>query len=401
MRILISLVLGLFPILLAAQAPKNLKYQAVLRNDQLEIRSNEQAAVQVEIFDGVPGSGGEKVFCETHNVTTNAIGLFTFDIGTSSEPCWPDPFNEIDWGNGDFYLLIKVDNQQIGDPEPFSSVPYALYGEDADADPQNEIQQITLDGGILSLSKGGGTVDLSDPDADPENEIQQISINANNVISLSKNGGSVLLPEDKTEDADADPNNELQEISINGTEISLSQNGGAIQLPPDEVDDADADPENEFQQLSIDGDEITLTPNGGQVFLPSRFRAGFLEMSSSSASLIINHGLGVKPKTLKIKILAVGGTYWSFGEWYDIDNDGVGVSSFTHYQHDAATPENGKTSAIIANNTKIVGFFKSVNPNITTEFNVTVNDTNVVLNRVGTLPPGNFSKIFVSWYASY
>ena len=73
----------------------------------------------------------------------------------------------------DHFLKIEVDPSNGTDfthlgTSPLLSVPYALIArsveedmiEDADADPNNEIQVLNLAGSDLSLSQGGGTVTL-------------------------------------------------------------------------------------------------------------------------------------------------------------------------------------------------------------------------------------------------
>jgi hypothetical protein len=54
----------------------------------------------------------------------------------------------------------------------------------------NELQQLSRDGNLLTLSIGGGSVSLGDADADPENEIQTLS-EAGGVMSIRNTG----LPE--------------------------------------------------------------------------------------------------------------------------------------------------------------------------------------------------------------
>lgn len=147
-------------------------------------------------------------------------------------------------------------------------------GTDADADPTNEIQTITISGATISLSDGGGSLDLTpllstintdDADADPSNELQSLSFNAGtNELSLSDGGGTVTIPTGGT-DADADPTNELQTITKTGNTVTLSDGGGSF---TDEVADADADPANELQALSLSGNNLTLSNGGGTVTLP-------------------------------------------------------------------------------------------------------------------------------------
>jgi hypothetical protein len=123
-------------------------------------------------------------------------------------------------------------------------------------------QTLTLTGSSLSITNGN-SVSLLGFDSDSTNELQSISINGN-MITLSNNGGSITLPQDQINDADADPSNELQTISINNRTVSLSMNGGSFTIPQD----ADADSTNELQTISIANDTIFLS-SGGYVKLPN------------------------------------------------------------------------------------------------------------------------------------
>ncbi|MBC6995025.1 tail fiber domain-containing protein [Neolewinella lacunae] len=110
-------------------------------------------------------------------------------------------------------------------------------------------QQISLSGTVLSI-ENGNSVDLSvlrdgvnDADADPNNEIQNLSI-AGNQLSLSRGGGSVTLPQttysagsginisggNVISAADNSATNEIQSLSLSGTNLSLSNGGGTVNL---------------------------------------------------------------------------------------------------------------------------------------------------------------------------
>ncbi|TXB64373.1 hypothetical protein FRY74_11315 [Vicingus serpentipes] len=109
-------------------------------------------------------------------------------------------------------------------------------------------------GNGVSLS-GDTITNLGDADADPSNELQVLSI-SNDTLFLS-NGNSVVLP------------------SISETVTSIQDNGDGTYTYTDELGlqevintiDGDADSTNELQVLSIVGDTIYLS-NGGQVVLP-------------------------------------------------------------------------------------------------------------------------------------
>lgn len=138
--------------------------------------------------------------------------------------------------------------------------------DDADADPMNEIQDISFNVATSELSiTGGSTVTIpaggTDADADPTNELQTIA-KAGNTVTLSGGGGSFT---DAVDDADADATNELQTITKAGSTVTLSNGGGSF---TDAVDDADADATNELQTISLAGNNLSLSNGGGTVTLP-------------------------------------------------------------------------------------------------------------------------------------
>jgi hypothetical protein len=93
---------------------------------------------------------------------------------------------------------------------------------DADNDVVNEIQQLSIAGNQLSLSKGGGTVIL--PAGGGNN------YNAGPGISIT--GVAPNLTINNTGDTDNNATNELQTISLTGNVVSLSQNNSSIDLTP-------------------------------------------------------------------------------------------------------------------------------------------------------------------------
>ena len=134
-------------------------YQAVVRGDDGGVLQSASLQVRLSLLQG--SDAGTVVWSETHSVTTNAQGLFTVEAG-SEKPL------TVDWSAGPWWLKVEVDlNDGNGFREMGSSqllsVPYALYGEDADADPGNEIQDLQLEGNILTITRNGSAtqIDLS------------------------------------------------------------------------------------------------------------------------------------------------------------------------------------------------------------------------------------------------
>ncbi|GJM31131.1 MAG: hypothetical protein DHS20C18_01320 [Saprospiraceae bacterium] len=301
-----------------AQSPLSFKYQAVARDVSNQPYQNANLGLRISLIrDGVSGVVD---YSERHLVTTTDFGVFDIQIGQGT--VLNGTFVNLDWGSHAYYLKVDLDpdggtNYINMGTSQLLSVPYALYarksgnsgGTDDDADPENELQnltydpetqQITISEGnsitlnipagstddqILSLSgttltiEGGNAVDLAviqdgvvDDDADPSNEIQSLSFNpATNELTLS-GSNAVTIPSGGT-DADADPTNELQDISLTGTNLSITD-GSTIDLSvvQDGVIDDDADPGNEIQslgfnpvtnELTISGSNSVTIPTGG------------------------------------------------------------------------------------------------------------------------------------------
>ena len=183
---LISILIFLSITVIFAQSPQAFKYQAVLRNAQGEIRQNESVDVKISIRKN--SASGTEVFSETHSTTTSEFGLVGLDVGTLN----PSGFASIDWSDGPYFVKIFVDGSVMGTSQLFS-VPYALFGEDEDANSSNELQFLSQSGYNVTLSQGGGTVSVEDGDADPENEFQTLSISGND-LTIEPNGNMIILP---------------------------------------------------------------------------------------------------------------------------------------------------------------------------------------------------------------
>ena len=97
--------------------------------------------------------------------------------------------------------------------------------DDADADASNELQSLSLNGNTLSLSQGGGSVNVS-PD-------QVVSLNGQGATTVSGTYPNFSISStDQVDDADADSNNEIQNLSLSGSTLSLSLGGGSVNLSP-------------------------------------------------------------------------------------------------------------------------------------------------------------------------
>ena len=121
MRIISLLALLLLsPILSFSQAPQGFNYQAIVRDAEGNVRANQGVQFQFRIQD----LAGNAIYSEAHTIVTNKYGLADgIVIGKGSTV---DDFSSVDWGNGTYYINVKVDGVDLGTSQ-LLSVPYALY----------------------------------------------------------------------------------------------------------------------------------------------------------------------------------------------------------------------------------------------------------------------------------
>lgn len=211
------IILISFVITLQAQSPAAFQYQAVARDNAGLPIANQNISIRISILTGSPS--GSIAYVETHAPTTNQFGLFSLAIGTGTVS--NGTFAGLNWGNNAHFVKVEMDEtggmayQDMGTTQ-LISVPYALHAasadntDDADADPQNELQSLSINGSDLTISNGNTISIPSSPD-------QTLSINGQD-LSIS-NGNTVTIP--------SSPD---QTLSINGQNLSIS-NGNTIVLP--------------------------------------------------------------------------------------------------------------------------------------------------------------------------
>jgi len=176
---------------------------------------------------------------------------------------------EVDINNGTNFLFMGT-SQLLSVPYAMFAAKSGNAANDKDQDSLNEIQSINLIGNNLQLSKNGGNVDLTkydkdsqqlvlngntlsitkgnsivlsdavDLDADPTNEIQNLSVNQNK-LSISKSNQVNI---------DADTANEIQSLSVNQNRLILTKSNDVI---------IDADTTNEIQSLIINQNRLSIT----------------------------------------------------------------------------------------------------------------------------------------------
>jgi uncharacterized protein (TIGR02145 family) len=319
-----------------AQPPQAIKYKAIARDNHGHLLVNQWIDIEISILQG--SESGPGVYVEEHRIRTTQFGVMELDIGRGT--VISGSMEAIDWGADDYFIRIEMDPQGHGHctivgTAQLLSVPYAFYAgsagnsKDADADPQNElITEAVLSGTYLEITEGGllTLVDLSgllegvqDDDPDPTNELQDISLSGTELIITKGSTVDLNTLPDNVEDADADPENEIQDLQLAGniltitkngtpTEIDLSlyfddtddqtisiddhelsiEGGNAVTLP-DLVDDADANPENELQDMELTGNELTLSQDATTVNLTK-----YLDNTDNQYLSITEHELSIE-----------------------------------------------------------------------------------------------------------
>ena len=215
-KALLTLVLLIITgVVVYGQTPEKINYQAVARSSGGAILNNQNVSLQISILE--TSSSGNIVYSEIHTLITNQYGLINFEIGSGTPVS--GSFSGINWGADDHFLQVELDetggsNYQLMGTSQLISVPYALHAKTVEL----ETQDLTLTGTDLAISNGS-TVDLSgidtdtqlneaqvdtyvsnngyitnpdDADADPNNEIQSLNLVGND-LTIS-GGNTVTLP---------------------------------------------------------------------------------------------------------------------------------------------------------------------------------------------------------------
>ncbi len=131
-KILLNGIILLFSISLFAQSPNYFNYQSVIRDNSGELIKNQDVSFRISIISGT--ETGPDVYRESHSVESNDFGLCNLKIGNGTDQT--GNFNLIDWGIGNYYLKIELDENAGTDYTEMGtiqllSVPYSLYANTA------------------------------------------------------------------------------------------------------------------------------------------------------------------------------------------------------------------------------------------------------------------------------
>lgn len=110
-----------------SQVPEKFSYQAVIRDNSGNVRSDIDLNLQIEIVQG--SSTGNSIYIETHDVKTNSFGLVNLIIGGGAIDF--GTFDSIDWAAGPYFIKVEVNGVVYGVTQ-ILSVPFAIYAKKAD-----------------------------------------------------------------------------------------------------------------------------------------------------------------------------------------------------------------------------------------------------------------------------
>jgi hypothetical protein len=154
MKIIITFLLSFVSILGFSQIPQGIPYQAAARNANGQILANTQVLLRFSIIDSI--ANGTMVYQETHNLTTNSMGLFSTNIGMGSAVI--GTFNTINWGQNFKFLKVELDTSALGNnyidmgTQQMMSVPYALYAGNYSVNTNNSNSLFNTNHGEISLA---------------------------------------------------------------------------------------------------------------------------------------------------------------------------------------------------------------------------------------------------------
>ena len=335
LSILFALCISTFP--LFAQAPAGINYQAVARDGQGAILVNKNLNVQFSIRSG--SATGTIEYQETHFVNTNDFGLFNAVIGEGNAVS--GNFSTLDWSNNKFFLQVEVDPGSgmvdLGTTQ-LVSVPYALYAKQAGSSVNNDWSSLSN----VPAGFADGTDDVNDADSDPNNEIQSLSLAGTN-LTISQ-GNTVTLPGSNSP------------WYVNGNNIYYNTgNVGIGTMPKTTLHVEDG------QRVLFGAD--TMGSGDKLMWLPDlhAFRVGTLTIGAYSYWDRDSIGLYSFATGLNTRAQSYGAT--AFGDQSMASGDQAFASGYASYAKGWASTAMGYRSQALAKGSTALGYFtNAINP---------------------------------------
>ncbi|MBQ8713710.1 MAG: hypothetical protein IJ552_00720 [Prevotella sp.] len=117
-KILLFALLTMFTTMLYAQVPNEMNYSVMLLNPTTgKVMANETAKIRLELRVG--SANGDAVWGQDFEVTTDKSGMVQLTLKFT---------DDIDWSQGNYFLAMKVNDQEVGAPQ-MRSVPYAFQAD--------------------------------------------------------------------------------------------------------------------------------------------------------------------------------------------------------------------------------------------------------------------------------
>lgn len=196
---IISIGIICFPSQISGQTPEKMSYQAIIRDINDNLLTEQLIGIQISILQG--NIGGTASYIERHNSPTNINGLLSIEIGEGTVQT--GDFATIDWANGPFFIKTETDLTggsiyTITGTSQLLSVPYALHAKSAETvtGEINETDPIYE----LSIAKGITATDTNNWNNKLDQETQTLSdvIAINNIAN-----GQIKNLTDPTDTQDA------------------------------------------------------------------------------------------------------------------------------------------------------------------------------------------------------
>jgi len=149
---LISVLFYCLTTFVYSQAPQSFKYQAIARDIDGNVITNQQISLKINLLQG--SKTGQIVYSEIHSLRTNQFGLISLEMGQGKNKT--GEISMINWALGNYYVSTEVDI--TGGSEfvtmgvsQLLSVPYALYAENSGSGAKSDDDWITS-GNLTYLS---------------------------------------------------------------------------------------------------------------------------------------------------------------------------------------------------------------------------------------------------------
>ncbi|MFK7787022.1 MAG: hypothetical protein AB8B56_18015 [Crocinitomicaceae bacterium] len=199
MKKYLLICMAFFSINAMAQAPEGINYQAVVRDLAGATITNAPVGLKLALLQS--SATGTVVYEESFSTFSNDFGLVNVVLGQGT--VINGSFANIDWSSGPYFIEVAADitggtSYAVLGTQELMSVPYALYAKSAEntfsGDYNDLTNQPTIPTATSQLTNDTGFITSpDDADADPTNELQTLSVSGDS-LTLSDGGGTIVMP---------------------------------------------------------------------------------------------------------------------------------------------------------------------------------------------------------------